>query len=61
MIWYQKAAEQGNVYGQYNMGRFYDLGQGVPQNRALAIEWYQKAAAQGHGAARERLAELGVK
>ena len=58
--WYEKAAAQGEVFAQYNLGEMYELGKGVAQDYAKAREWYEKAAAQGFEdavAALERLAE----
>ena len=49
--WWRKAAEQGNLYGQYNLGVCYKEGQGVSQDYAEALKWYRKAAEQGHGKA----------
>ncbi|MDO4894443.1 tetratricopeptide repeat protein [Moraxella sp.] len=48
---YTKAAEQGHVKSQYNLGTMYNDGQGVPKDYAKALEWYSKAAEQGHGEA----------
>jgi len=46
--WYQKAAEQGLAFAQYNLGVRYHQGQGgVPQDFTEAVKWYQKAAEQG--------------
>ncbi len=40
------AAQQGDVDAQYNLGCLYVRGEGVPQNRAWAIDWLQRAADQ---------------
>ena len=40
-------AEQGNAHAQYNLGRMYGDGLGVPQDYAEAVKWYLKAAEQG--------------
>ena len=48
VYWYQKAAEQGNVVAQFNLGVMYDEGSGVPQDGKQAVYWYQKAAEQGY-------------
>jgi TPR repeat protein len=41
----REAAEQGDVYAQYCLGKMYELGhQGVIPNYAEAAEWYRKAA-----------------
>jgi hypothetical protein len=44
---YEKAADQGNVRAQYNLGVLYESGQGVPKDLGKAAELYQKAANQG--------------
>ena len=45
--WYRKAAEQGNVHAQSNLGNMYANGKGVPQDYAEAARWYRKATEQG--------------
>ena len=42
------AAECGNPYAQYLLGKLYLGGDGVPQNKDAAYDWFQKAQAQGH-------------
>jgi tetratricopeptide (TPR) repeat protein len=49
--WYSKAADQGNIAAQYNIGWLYRNGRGVVQDYAEAMRWYRKAADQGHAAA----------
>ena len=44
---YTKAAEAGNVLGQYNLGVAYKDGIGTEPDGAKAIEWTTKAADQG--------------
>ena len=46
--WWRKAAEQGHVDAQSNLGWAYLNGRGVPQDDAQAVHWYRKAAEQGH-------------
>jgi TPR repeat protein len=41
---WQRAAEQGDAEGQYNLGLMYDKGQGVPQDSIRAYMWYHLAA-----------------
>lgn len=41
------AAEQGDASAQYNLGRMYLYGQGVPQDNKAAAKWYTLAAEQG--------------
>ena len=48
-------AEQGNVDGQRNLGVFYYLGQGVPQDYKEAEKWWELAAEQGDGFAQYSL------
>jgi S1-C subfamily serine protease len=47
MYWYRRAAAQGNVAAQNNLGVMYAKGQGVPQDYVEAYKWYNLAAAQG--------------
>lgn len=47
VYWYRKAAEQGNMVAQHNLGNCYYKGEGVTQNYNEAIQWYRKAAEQG--------------
>lgn len=42
--YYRKAAELGNVEAQFLLAKWYDKGEGVPQNREKALFWYRKAA-----------------
>jgi uncharacterized protein len=56
--WFRKAAEQGHVDAQYNLGDAYYYGQGVPQDYAEAAWWYRKAAEQGHASAQHDLGYL---
>jgi len=46
--WYGKAADRGNAIAQYELGRQYQLGHGVPKDPSKAAEWFRKAAEQGH-------------
>lgn len=41
-----EAARHGDVDAQYNLGCLYVRGEGVPQNRAWAVDWLQRAADQ---------------
>ncbi len=45
--WFLKAAEQGDSAAQYNIGRMYFDGRGVPQDYKQGIKWLTKAAEQG--------------
>lgn len=45
--WYRKAAEQGSIAGQCNLGFMYANGYGVTKDYQQAAEWYRKAAEQG--------------
>ena len=53
--WFRKAAEQGNVIAQFNLGELYFYGWGVDQNDTEAARWYRKAAEQGYELAVEAL------
>src|SRR3984957_4381064 len=44
---YQASAMQGWRKGQFEFGRAFQFGMGVPQDRQQAIVWYRKTAANG--------------
>lgn len=48
LIWYEKAANQGNTKSQFKMGQFHSEGRGVEQNHIKAIYWYERAASKNH-------------
>ena len=54
---FRKAAKEGHVQAQVNLGAMYDNGQGVTQDYKEAVKWYRKAAEQGNAVA---LFNLGV-
>ncbi|MEN2466198.1 tetratricopeptide repeat protein [Ornithinibacillus sp. JPR2-1] len=56
--WYKMAAEQGDSYGEFNLGLCYENGIGTPINIKKAKIWYQKAALKGDEQAKERLKGL---
>jgi hypothetical protein len=56
VYWFRKAAKQGSVGAEDNMGLLYARGQGVPQSFTKANFWWRKAAAQGSAEARYNLA-----
>jgi uncharacterized protein len=45
--WMRKAAEQGNMEGQFNLGLAYFKGEGVAKNFIESAKWWGKAAEQG--------------
>ena len=45
---FELAAEQGNSYAEYQLGKLYCFGQGVPQNLELGIEWLKASANHGN-------------
>ena len=45
-LW-KRSAEKGYVRVEFNLGRMYYEGNGVPENHAKAIHWFTKAAKQG--------------
>ena len=47
IVWYRKAAEQGNARAQFTLGWMYVEGKGVSRDYAQAAVWYRKAAEQG--------------
>ena len=55
VVWFRKAAEQGDGAGENNLGSMYERGQGVPKDYAQAASWYRKAADQGDALAQNNL------
>jgi TPR repeat protein len=45
--WYQRAAEGGDWYSQYDIGRAYESGLGVVRDRVEALKWYYLSASHG--------------
>ena len=48
VAWFLKAALQGEVSAQHNLGVLYAAGKGVTKHLEVAAAWYSKAADQGH-------------
>lgn len=48
VLYFRKAAEQGNTRAQYWLGYCYFYGYGVTKDATEAVRWYRKAAEQGH-------------
>ena len=46
-MWYEKAAEQGDVYAQHIVAKMYEEGKGVPQDYSKALEWFGKVCDSG--------------
>ena len=44
-------AEQEDVRAQFNLGRMYEYGRGVPQDYKTALKWYTLSAEQGFAGA----------
>lgn len=56
--WYEKAAENGNAYAQYQLGTMYEYGLGMNTNDLLALDWYLKAAEQDYESAINKVEQL---
>ncbi len=52
---WRSLAAQGVAEAQYEFGRMYANGHGVPQDYFAAAKWFRKAARQGHAAAQFNL------
>ena len=50
--WFTQAAERGNPYAQYMLGKLYLSGGEVPPNREAAVYWLAQSANQGNPYAR---------
>ena len=55
---YERAATMGDLVAQYNLGVFYERGEGVPVNRRLAEIYLEQSATQGHNSAQLNLGLL---
>lgn len=53
--WQQKATHDGDADAQYNLGKMYLEGNGVPQDDSEAAKWFRKAAEQGNSKAQKVL------
>src|SRR5438270_1286919 len=51
----QQRAESGDAQAQFELGRAYEDGKGVPQDDAKAVEWFHKSAEQGNALAENSL------
>jgi TPR repeat protein len=51
LIWFRKAAGQGDALAQYFLGVLYRDCNGVPQDKPQALAWYRKSADQGNALA----------
>jgi TPR repeat protein len=58
--WFHRAAAQGHVTAQFNLGVAYAKGTGVPQDHAEAVQWYRRAAIQGDAEAQFGLSAMYV-
>ena len=54
--WITKAADQGDPFGQYNLGWHYAMGTGVAKDEKQAVVLFSKAAEHGSGLAQGSLA-----
>jgi len=51
--WFRRAAEQGHVDAQYNLGLAFAAGDGVAQDHMQAYLWWELAASHGSSDARQ--------
>jgi hypothetical protein len=56
--WYRKAADQGYVLGEYNLGTMFFYGNGVAEDNEQAAYWFRKAADQGYDVAQYLLGNM---
>lgn len=54
----RQAAEQGDAAAQFNLGVMYDIGRGVPMDKAEGARWMQKATERVDAAAQFNLGVL---
>jgi hypothetical protein len=53
-----KAAEAGDAKAEFDLGRAYEDGKGMPQDDAMAAEWFRKSAEQGNADAQNSLGAM---
>jgi uncharacterized protein len=58
MLWFQLAAEQGNVAAQSALGSYYWAGRGVPEDLSKAYMWSEVALIGGDKNSKARLEGL---
>lgn len=56
--WLTDAAECGDPYAQYALGKLYLLGKQVPPDHDAAVRWLKQSAAQGNESARTTLERM---
>ena len=54
--WFEKAARQNDVGGQYWLAESYRRGEGLPASPELAFEWFQRLAERGYAPAQYQVA-----
>lgn len=54
-IWFEKAANAGDMYGMYWLGLLYQEGKGIKKDFDEAIKWYKKSAKYGNKAALDKM------
>ena len=52
VMWFRKAADQGDAVAEFLLGYQYANGIGVPLDYGEAMIWFRKAAEQGHRVAK---------
>ena len=55
---FELAAEQGNTHAEYQLGKIYCFGQGVPQNLEVGMEWLKASANHGNEYAAQLLEKV---
>jgi len=55
---FELAAEQGNIFAEYQIGKLYCFGQGVPQNLEVGMEWLRASADHGNEYAAQLLEKV---
>jgi len=58
MTWYRQAADRGLGVGQFDVGRLYQDGLGVPVDYAEAMKWFRLSALQGNAAAQVAIGHM---
>lgn len=58
VLWFERAALQGNIVAQKMLGDLYEQGRGVSENLKLSADWRTKAALRGNTEAQVNLGRM---
>ena len=60
LYWTLRSAVHGDMVAEFNMGKFYEDGNMLKKDDAMAAKWYRSSAARGYQEAIEKCKSLGL-